>query len=233
MKKCSMLKKMESLKAHESSRSDGAKFYDNFVESRAREILEDYDVNDAQGGDAWYGIGNGVEDMERDHRDGFISYNDGGLEKTWTTTSWNIVGQGCQDAKIEKDYDYLQEQCEDVYRDYCEKNGMDCDLQSEDFYEFEADWWQEGSDIFAQVEVMLYSRDAYKGRYKLYGRVSRNFDYTYGRGNYDEDDLSVEMELTAEQLTEANATKFLDEFEKQLKSYTFKDGKKTINVEAE
>lgn len=55
---------------------------------------------------------------------------------------------------------------------------------------------------------------------------------TYGRGKYDEDDLSVEMELTAEQLTEANVTKFLDEFEKQLKSYTFKDGKKTINVKA-
>lgn len=231
MKKCSMLKKMESLKA-ESSHSDGAKFYDSFVESRAREILEDYDVNDAQGGDAWYELSGGVEEIERDHRDGFISYNDGGLEKTWTTTSWNIVDQGYQDEKIAKDYDYLQEQCDDAYLDYCEKNDMDCDLQSEDFYEFEEDWWQEGSDIFAQVEVMLYSRDADKGKYKLYGRVSRNFDYTYGREKYNEDDLSVEMELTAEQLTKVNATKFLDEFEKQLKSYTFKDGKKTINVEA-
>ena len=86
--KCSMQKKKESL-SKKSESAAGRSFYDEFIADRAREILEEYDVNEAQGGmcDYWYNIGDGVEDIERDDRSGFFSYNDGGVQKTWMTTS--------------------------------------------------------------------------------------------------------------------------------------------------
>lgn len=219
------------IRVHESSGSAGAKFYDSFIKDGATEILENYNVNQSCGNmcDAWYELGDGVEDMERDDYSGYISHNDGGVKKTWMTTSYNIVGQGYADDKIDKDYDYLQEQCEDAYKEQCEKEGVECDLESSEFQDdFEPRWWDEGCEIFAYAEIWLYN---FVNEHTLHGRISRSFDYTYGRDP--EDDLDVVMELTEEQMTQANADKFLAEVKKQFETYSFKDGYKEINVEAE
>lgn len=219
------------IRVHESSSSAGAKFYDSCIKEGATEILENYDVNQSCGGmcDAWYELGDGVEDIERDDYSGYISHNDGGVRKSWFTTSYNIVGQGYADDKIDKDYDYLQEQCEDAYKEQCEKEGVDCDLESSEFQDrFELEWWSEGCDIFAYAEIWLYD---FGREHTLHGRISRSFDYTYGRDP--EDDLDVVMELTEEQMTQANADKFLAEVKKQFETYSFKDGYKEINLEAE
>ena len=225
------------IRVHEHKKQEsaaGRSFYDEFIADRAREILENYDVNKSCGAmcDSWYELGDGVEDIERDDRDGFWSFNDGGVQKTWMTTSYSLVGQGYEDEKIAKDYDYLQEQCEDAYKEQCEKDGVECDFESSDFQDhFETRWWEEGCDIFAYAEIMLYSRESRNNRYTLHGRISRSFDYTYGRNP--EDDLDVVMELTEEQMTQANADKFLSAVEEAFANYSFKDGYKEINVEAE
>lgn len=226
-----------NIKVHESRKnesSEGRSFYDKYINDRAHDIIAAYDVNEACGAmcDAWYELGDGAEAVERDDRSGYISYNDGGWQKTWTTTSWRLTGQGYTDKKIDADYEYLQEQCEDDYKEQCDKDDVECDLQSDDFYDFEERWWDDGCDIFAYAEIVLISRGSYKGEYTLHGRISRSFDYTYGRDP--DDDLDVVMEFNSpEQLTEANANKFFEAVESAFGSYRFADGFKEINIQAE
>ena len=230
MKKCSMQKKIESLSKKNESNA-GRNFFDKFISERAHDIIEEYNVNEACGGmcDAWNEIGDGVEAVERDDRSGYFSYNDGGWQKTWMTTPFYLAGQGYLDYRSEPEYDRLQDMCEDDYKEHCEKEGIECDLQSDDFYDFENQWWSEGCEIFAYAEIFLYSRDSSEGRYILYGRVSRSFDYTYGRNP--KDDLEVSMEFTSsDQLTEENANKFLDAVEEAFANYGFHEGKKEIEV---
>lgn len=231
MNKCSMQKKIESLSKKNES-VVGRDFFDTFISERAHDILEEYNVNEACGGmcDAWYEIGDGVEAVERDDRSGYFSYNDGGWKKAWMTTPFNLAGQGYLDYRSEPEYDRLQDMCEDDYKEHCEKEGIECDLRSDDFYDFENQWWSEGCEIFAYAEIFLYSRDSSEGRYILYGRVSRSFDYTYGRNP--KDDLEVSMEFTSsDQLTEENANKFLDAVKTAFAEYSFKDGYKEISVD--
>lgn len=229
--KCSMQKKIESFKKNESA--EGRKFYDEFIEPRAREILESYDVNEACGSmcDYWYNIGDGVEDMERDSRDGFISFNDGGVEKTWMTTPFMLAGGGYLDKKLEPEYDRLRADCEADYKEECEKNGVECDFSSEEYYEFEDRWSEEGLEIFAYAKIMLYSRSDYNDEYTLLARVCRSFDYTYGRNP--EDDLYIEMNLSSAQFTKENADKFFAAVEESFANYTFDDGYKEITVDAD
>ena len=228
---CSMQKKIESFKKNESAA--GRSFYDEFIADRAREILEEYDVNEAQGGmcDYWYNIGDGVEDMERDNRSGFFSYNDGGVQKTWMTTPFMLAGGGYLDPKTEPEYDRLRKNCEDDYREECEKNGVECDFSSEEYYEFEDTWSSEGLEIFAYAEIMLYSRNSDRDEYTLIARISRSFDYTYGRNP--QDDLNIEMDLTSEQFTKENADKFFAAVEEAFANYSFSQGDKEINVKEE
>ena len=233
--KCSMQKKIESFKKNGSKKQEsaaGRSLYDEFIAERAREILESYDVNAAQGGmcDYWYNIGDGVEDMERASRDGFISLNDGGVQKTWMTTPFMLAGGGYLDPKTKPEYDRLRKNCEDDYREECEKNGVECDFSSEEYYEFEDTWSQEGLEIFVYAEIMLYSGSDHRNEYTLIARISRSFDYTYGRNP--QDDLNIEMDLTSEQFTKENADKFFEVVEDAFANYSFDDGDKEVEVKA-
>lgn len=225
----------ESLKKCESA--EGHNFYDEFIEPRAREILEAYDMNDAQGsGDAWMVLNNGdVLDIDREDYSGFISYNDGGVRKQWFASMFSINGQGVGDEKEDKYYDFLWHSCVGDYEEYCKKNGVTCDTDSEDFYDYEAEWFSdEYCDIFADAEIWLYSGDkgsfGDRGTYTLHCRINRSFNHN---GINPEDDLDVSMKLDASQLTQENADKFFAAVEDALANYTFSQGYKEIEVKAD
>ena len=232
---CSMQKKIESFKKNESA--EGCKFYDEFIEPRAREILEAYDMNDAQGsGDAWMVLNNGdVLDIDREDYSGFISFNDGGVRKQWFAAMFSISGQGVGDEKEDKYYDSLWNSCVGDYEEYCKKNGVACDTDSEDFYDYEAEWFSvEYCDIFADAEIWLYSGDkgsfGDRGTYTLHCRINRSFNHN---GIDPEDDLDVFMKLDASQLIQENADKFFAAVEDALANYTFSKGYKEIEVMAD
>lgn len=224
----------ESYKKSESAAS--CSFYDEFIAERAREILEAYDVNDAQGGDAWNVLNNGdVLDIDREDSSGFISYNDGGVRKQWFASMFSIGGQGVGDEKADKYYDSLWQRCADDYEAYCKEKGITCNTDSEDFYDYEDEWFSdEYCDIFADAEIWLYSGDrgsfGDRGTYTLHCRINRSFNHN---GLDPEDDLDVFMKLDASQLTKENADKFFAAVEGALANYTFSKGYKEIEVKAD
>ena len=119
-------------------------------------------MNDAQGsGDAWMVLNDGdVLAIDREDYSGFISFNDGGVRKQWFAAMFSISGQGVGDEKEDKYYDFLWNSCVSDYEKYCKKNGVACDTDSEDFYDYEVEWFSdEYCDIFADAEIWLYSGD--------------------------------------------------------------------------
>ena len=79
--------KQEESKKNEADSVSAVGFWNNYIKDRAIEILESYDVNSAQGGDAWVNIGDGVEERE-------TRWDIGALQKSWETTLGRVVGQG-------------------------------------------------------------------------------------------------------------------------------------------
>ena len=220
-------KKPESLrrvKKSEASTSAGARFFDSFIRAPATDILDEYSVNDACGGgcDAWGEIGDGVEDAVRSSSDSV-----GELVKAWTTTLSALNNGGHLDPKAAAEYDRLYAV---AVSEYHSEYGDTAPEDTEEFYEYiDAYMGEEGTEMFAEASVLLYS-----GRYgyELTGRISRSFEYGYGSAASFKDDMSVKMVLTDEQLTEENAAAFLEEFESRIAEYQFSDGIKEYTLTA-
>lgn len=219
-------KKPESLrrgKKSETSTSAGARFFDSFIRAPATEILDEYSVNDAcsSGCEAWGEIGDGVEDAERSSSDSV-----GGLVKAWMTTLRDLNYCGRLDPKAAAEYDRLYAV---AVSEYHSEYGDTAPEDTEEFYEYTDAYMGEGFEMFAEASVLLY-----RGRYgyELTGRISRSFDYGYGSAVSFKDDMSVEMVLTDEQLTEENAAAFLEEFESRIAEYQFSDGIKEYTLTA-
>ncbi len=203
--------------------SESARFFDSFIRDRATEILDEYSVNDAcsSGCEAWVDIGDGVEDAERSSSDSI-----GGLVKSWMTNLQDINYGGNLDPKTAAEYDRLYDV---AVSEYHSEYGDTAPEDTDEFYEYIDAYMAEGTDIFAEASVLLY-----RGRfgYELTGLISRSFDYVYGSAASFKDDMSVEMVLTDEQLTEENAKAFLEEFESRIAEYQFSDGIKKYTLTA-
>jgi hypothetical protein len=65
--------------------------------------------------------------------------------------------------------------------------------------------------------------------YTLSARIFRQFEDGGGIDSV----MEVEMNLTADQLTQANAEKFLSAVQDKFGSYSFSDGDESINIDAE
>ena len=210
-------------KKNETSTSEGARFFDSFIRDRATDILDEYSVNEAcsSGCEAWAEIGNGVEDTERSSSDSV-----GELVKAWTTNLWGLNSWGNLDPKTAAEYDRIYDV---AVSDYHSEYGDTAPEDTDEFYEYIDAYMAEGTDIFAEASVLLY-----RGRYgyELTGLISRSFDYEYGSAASFKDDMSLQMVLTDEQLTEENAEAFLKEFESRVAEYQFSDGIKEYTLTA-
>jgi len=209
--------KQEESKKNEADSVSAVDFWNNYIKDRTIEILESYDVNSAQGGDAWENIGDGVEERE-------TRWDIGALQKSWETTLGRVVGQGVDDETVKKEYDRAYEAGIEKWRS---ENGDDAPLDTEEFYDFIDSYTTDDScTFFAEVRVVLDDRG------HLMASLGRNFDYSYGADNKFVSDMDVSMSLADGQFTKENADKFLDAFEDCLTSYSFSYGYKDYTIEA-
>lgn len=200
------------------------KFYEEEIAPGAEELIRDYDVNKACGAmcDAWTETSDEAETVEGSDE------TVGAFERTWLSNPYCIEGQGYGDPKVDKEFESLESQCEADYKDKCEKDGVECDFDSDDFQEFEHRWWEDDMTVYAYANIG-FDRN-YNGTYTLIGKLSRSFDYNYGQNP--EDELVVAMELTPDQFTSENAERFLNSCKEEFENYSFTDGYKKVDVPA-
>lgn len=221
-------KQYKMKKLHESSTSVFAQFFDKYIDQQAKELINAYDINEAQGRhcDAWIDSGEAVNG-ERDDRDGFWSYNDGTVRRIWQSTIYEVEMSGCADEKISKEWEWFEKSCKEDYERECDRKGIEPDFSSEEYHEYEEMYFLDGdSTIYAEVEVFLNS---YNGEYELVAHIDRCFESYYGRNFKHEFEMS--MPITEDNLNEQAAQKFLREFAKWLFQYKFSMGKKDVVVQ--
>lgn len=231
---CSMQKKKESLsKRNEAKSVPPQEFWDKFVKDEATDLLEVYEMNDTQGvhgsGEGWEG--NDVEVLPNTYSDGTPRDDFGAaLSRDFIGNLGYFDSTGIWDGEL----GFLIHSAFDAASDeYCEDNGLDTVPESgtdgyEDYMDAVEDSLRD-TTIVGTATISMRERSFRGVSYTLSAMIVRYAD----DGDVMGDTLNIDMDLTSDQLTKANAAKFLAEVKKQFETYSFSDGDKEINVEAE
>ena len=198
------------------------KSFKRYIEGRIVDVLEGFDPNEAQGGD-FYWEANGGRSQREERRYGGIV-----IRRDWVCNLISLCGSGYQDERLQADYDKFYER---MLKDYHEEFGPDAPEDSDEFYDYESEYLYglEDTDFIACAEFNLEGHNEW---YRLVGELYRTFDYNMSVfGVPTEICVRVQMDLDEDELTEANADKFLTAFENALKDYSF--GKDEVEIDVE
>ena len=220
-------------KKNEAESVSAREFWDKFIKDPATDLLASYEMNDTQGvpgsGEGWEG--NDVEDIPNTYADGTTREDfNAELRREFIGNLGYFDSTGYHDGEL----GYLIDKAFDAASDsYCMDNNLasvpeDGTDGHEDYMEAIIDFLND-STIVGIASIEIKERSLRGVDYTLTARIIREDDSGDVMGNT----LEVEMNLTADQLTQANADKFLNAVQEKFGSYSFSDGDESINIDAE
>lgn len=227
------------ISVHESKKNEAEsvsakEFWDKFVKDEATDLLEAYEMNDTQGvpgsgGEGW--DAHDVKEVKNTYSDGTPRDDfNAGVEKEFIGYLGYFNGTGYYDnalgAEIDKEFDVAsQAYLEDNSLSVAPEDGTD---EYEDYMDAIDEWLGE-TYLVGEASILFVTRGWRNSDYSLHASIFRHYD----AGSVIDGKLRVTMDLSSDQLTQANADKFLAEVKKQFETYSFEDGYKEITVEAE
>ena len=228
-----------TIKVHESAKVEAVamspkEFWESLIQPKAHDLLEAYEMNDTQGvpgtGEGWEG--DYIEDIPNIYlsdgspRDDFNA----GMQKTFFADLFYFysTGYGRSDKAIDKAVDAYEDQAVAAYEKEHGKVPDREDADYEDLLDMIDSYLQE-VHLWGIASIEMKSRSLRGINYTLSATIDRSID----GGEAIDEGLEVEMNLTLDQLTEANARKFLTVVEHKLMSYSFSDGDESLKVNAQ
>lgn len=220
-------------KKNEAESVSAREFWDKFIKDKATDLLASYEMNDTQGvpgsGEGWEG--NDVEDIPNTYADGTTREDfNAELRREFIGNLGYFESTGYHDGEL----GYLIDKAYDAASDsYCMDNNLasvpeEGTDEYEDYMEAIIDFLND-STIVGIASIEIKERSLRGVDYTLTARIIREED----GGGVMGDTLEVEMNLTVDQLTQANADKFLNAVQEKFGSYSFSDGDESINIDAE
>lgn len=220
-------------KKNEAESVSAREFWDKFIKDQATDLLASYEMNDTQGvpgsGEGWEG--NDVRDIPNTYSDGTTREDfNAELRREFIGNLGYFDSTGYHDGElsnlIDKAFDYASDSyCMDNNLDSAPEEGTDgYDDYMDAIFDFLSD-----STIVGFASIEMKERSLRGVDYTLTARITREDD----SGDVMGDTLEIEMNLTADQLTQVNADKFLNAVQEKFGSYSFSDGDESINIDAE
>ena len=159
------------------------------VKAWARDVGEDVGSHDANG--VYNGYDFEVEDVENQHRSGFIPFTNGGVEVVLCATLSACDGHGSAPTIIQP---YLDSAYKDAVADWDRQHheatveqiyasDRDHPLR-EDWHESQSVWLQEGGTFFFKIRALYYhpaNSSNESGEEEVFFMVGINTDFGYGR----------------------------------------------------
>jgi len=227
-----IIKSNESIKVEDAAVSP-TEFWDKFIKDGATDLLESYEMNDTQGvpgtGEGWEG--HDVESISNTYSDGTPRDDfNAELQKEFVGNLGYFDSTGHHDKELHSVIDAV---FDDASFEYRRVNHLDELPQraTDDYDEYMDAMFDVLTDttVYGTASIKFAERSLRGVDYTLSARIFRQFEDGDGIDSV----MEVEMNLTADQLTQANAEKFLSAVQDKFGSYSFSDGDESINIDAE